>query len=362
MKARFWIVTSALLVLGLVLVGCGPQITAEEIVAKVRETLENTEDAHAIVSVTLNAQGVEMSVKAEVWEMAPNKFRAEVLESSQPGTEGMIMVSDGEQGWFYDPAHEQVMVGDVSDLETPLPQEMLGELQEVIQQVLDVTEAKLEGEEMIVGRETYKLTLTPREDAAQDIFPGGGSPTLWVDKENWIVLKAEYVADAFGQGSVEVQSFELNPGLDGTLFTFDAPDGVEVVDVQSMQPVPVTLDEAREQFESQLLVPGYVPEGVTLIEVFTLGDSVILRYDHSPQVSFALIEGSEISKLAPFEAQMSQMTARTQDVTVRGESGTALIDEASGSTLLYWTEDGVTFTIAGRISLEEAIEVAESLN
>ncbi|MFN2169285.1 MAG: LolA family protein, partial [Anaerolineae bacterium] len=112
MKAKFWIVIGLLLVLGLVLAGCGPQITAEEIVDKMRETLESTDDAHAIVAVDVSAQGIEMSAKAEVWEMSPNKFRAEVLESSQPDTEGMIMVSDGQQGWFYDPAHNQVMVGD----------------------------------------------------------------------------------------------------------------------------------------------------------------------------------------------------------------------------------------------------------
>lgn len=359
MKGKFWIVASLLLVLGLVLAGCGPQITAEEIVDKMRETLESTDDAHAIVAVDLSVQGVEMSVKAEVWEMSPNKFRAEVLESSQPDTQGMIMVSDGQQGWFYDPAHNQVMIGDVSELETPLPQEMLGELQDVIQQVLDVTDAKLEGEDTVVGRETYKLTLTPKEDAGRDVFPGGGAPTLWVDKEHWIVLKVEYVADAFGQGSVEVQSFELNPGLDGDLFTFDVPEGAEVVDAKAMEPVPLTLDEAREQAGFQLLVPEYVPGDATLIEVFQMGDSMILRYDHSPLVSFTLVEGSEISKLAPFEAQISKMTAKTQDVTVRGQSGTALTDEAGGNTLLYWTEDGVIFIIVGRIGLDEAIEVVE---
>ncbi len=361
MKRNVWMITGLLLVFALVLAGCGPQITAEEIVDKMRETLENTNDAHAIVAVDLNAQGIEMSMTAEVWEMAPNMFRAEVLESSQPETEGMIMVSDGQQGWFYDPAHNQVMIGDVSELETPLPQEMLSELQGVIQEVLDVTDAKLVGEDTIIGRETYKLTLTPKEDAGRDVFPGNGTPTLWVDKDQWIVLKAEYVADAFGQGSIEVQSFDLNPGLNSDLFTFVVPEGVNVVDAKALQPVPLTLDEAREQAGFQLLVPDYVPEGTTLIEVFKMGDSIILSYDHSPQASFTLIEGSEISELAPFEAQASRMTAKTQDVAVRGQTGTALTDEAGGNTLLYWSENDINFTIAGRISLDEAIEVAESL-
>ncbi|MFN2243267.1 MAG: DUF4367 domain-containing protein, partial [Anaerolineae bacterium] len=32
-----------------------------------------------------------------------------------------------------------------------------------------------------------------------------------------------------------------------------------------------------------------------------------------------------------------------------------------GNTFLYWTENDITVTIAGRISLEEALQVAESL-
>ena len=51
----------------------------------------------------------------------------------------------------------------------------------------------------------------------------------------------------------------------------------------------------------------------------------------------------------------------SQDITVRGQSATVISDEAVGNTFLYWTEDGVTVTIAGHIGLEEALQVAESL-
>jgi outer membrane lipoprotein-sorting protein len=337
----------------LALAGCGKEITAEEIVAKMQETVDSTLDAHAIVVVEVNAQGIEISVTAELWEQAPNRIRAEVLEASEASLVGTTLVNDGENGWFYEPARNQVMVGAVEELDTPLPQEMLVGLQEVIQDVLDATDVELVGEETVIGRQAYKLEASPREDAAEQLFPGNGTATVWVDKDQWIVLKATYEAGAFGRGSMEVQSFELNPGLSANIFTFEVPEGTKVVDVEAQRVVPLTLDEAQAQAGFPLLVPGYVPGGATLIEVFRVDESFVLRYDHSPDVSFTVFQGPEQAGPPPL--------GQTQDITIRGHDATAITDEVGGNTFLYWTENDITVTVAGRISLEEAIQVAESL-
>jgi len=273
----------------------------------------------------------------------------------------MVIVSDGRTAWFYDPSANRVMVGCLDELETPLPKEMLTNLQDLIQEVLDLSDVKLVGEEAVLDRQAYQLTLSQKEDAERQVFPGGGTATLWIDQEQWIPLKATYEASAFGQGEVELRSFELNLGLDNDLFTFEPPADAEVVDLESQQPEPLTLDEAREQAGFQLLVPDDVPAGATLIEVFKLGDSFILRYDHSPNVSFAIVQGSEISELAPLEAQAATLTADIQEVTVRGQAGSAIVEPAEGNTLLSWRENGVPITVVGRISLDEALQVAESL-
>jgi hypothetical protein len=211
----------------------------------------------------------------------------------------------------------------------------------------------LDGEEQVAGRQAYKLVASPKEESGEELFPGNGTATLWVDKEQWIVLKATYEASTFGQGTMEVQSFELNPGLPDSLFAFEIPEGTTVVDVEAQRPVPVTLDEARAQVDYRLLVPGYVPQGATLIEVFKAGDSIVLRYNHSTKVSFTIIQGPELSGPPP--------VGQSQDLMVRGQSATAITDEASGNTFLYWTGDGVTVTVAGHISLDEALKVAEAL-
>ncbi len=354
MLNRIWIALGLLLVLSLALAGCGNQITAEEIVARMQETVENTQDAHAVISASVNVQGIEITAKAEVWEKSPNKVRAQVLEASEPDLVGSIVVSDGQQSWSYEPARNIVRVGSAGEIDTPLPEEMLTELRDVIQAVLDVSDVELVGEEAVAGRQAYKLTLSPREDAEQSFFPGDGTATLWVDQEQWFVLKAEYEGGTFGQGSMQVQSFELNPGLSDDLFTFTVPEGATVIDIEAQKPVPLTLDEAREQAGFSLLVPEYVPAGATLIEVFRVEDSFVLRYDHSPEVSFTVIQGPELASPPPL--------GQAQNVSVRGQSGTAITDDAGGTTFLYWTDGNVTLTVAGRISLDQALQVADSLN
>lgn len=353
MNRRILALGGLFLALGLMLAGCGNAITAEEIVAKMEETIENTDNAHAVIQANVDAQGMAMAVTAEVWEKMPNKVRAEVRNSSEPRFAGMVMVSDGQQAWLYEPAKNRVTVGATGEMDMPLPQEMLGSLQETIQEVLDVSDVDLAGEEAVAGREAYKLTLSPREDAGQEVFPGNGTATIWVDKEQWIVLKATYEASAFGMGSMEVQSFELNPGVPDDIFDFQAPEGATLVDAEAQKPVPMALDEAIAQADFPLMVPETVPGNATLIEVFRAGELFVLRYNHSTEVSFTVVQGPELVGPPPL--------GQSQDITVRGQSATIVSDEAGGNTFLYWTENGVTVTVAGHISEQEAVQVAESL-
>jgi hypothetical protein len=96
-----------------------------------------------------------------------------------------------------------------------------------------------------------------------------------------------------------------------------------------------------------------VPDGATLIEVFKVGDSFVLRYNHSTQISFAVVQGPELAGPPPL--------GQTQGITLRGQEATVVSDGSGGNTFLYWTENGVTVTVAGHIGVEQALQVAESL-
>jgi outer membrane lipoprotein-sorting protein len=352
MSKRWFFGLSLLVAISLLVVGCQSQPTAEEIVVKLKEVEASTEDAHAVLVIDIQGQGMDENLTVEVWEKKPDKFRAEVLESSDPDYAGAVTVADGQQVWMYQPSKNEVVVGEVGPDGSSSPRDMIREVDEVIQRALDTSEVNLAGEEDVAGRKTYKLELTPTEN--EDAFlPAGSKATLWVDQEDWFVLQAEISGDLLGRGWMSVRSFELNTGLDEGLFQFDIPEGAQVTDMKDKRPTSVTLDEARSRAGFPLLVPGYLPEGVTLIDVLAMGEAIILRYDHSP-ISFTIIQGSGDDTMPlPVGSQQSE-------VPVRGQTAT-LFSDGGSSNLLTWTENGVVITIAGYISQDELLKVAESL-
>jgi outer membrane lipoprotein-sorting protein len=351
MNKRWFIGLSVLVMIALLLGGCQRKPTAEEIVAKLKEVEASTEDAHAILEFNAQGQGMDEELVVEVWEKKPNKFRAEVLEANDSEFVGAINVTDGRQVWMYEPSKNEVVVDEVGPDEPSSFREAIQHMEDMIRQTLDAIDAELVGEEDVAGVATYKLELTPREDD-EAILPAGSQVTLWVDQERWVVLQAYFSGGIAGEGQMRVRSFELNTGLADDRFRFEIPEGAKVTKAEDKRPKPLTLDEARVQADFTLLVPAYLPEGATLVDVLTVDEAFILHYDHS-MTSFTVIQGQPQGVR---EAPAGQKT----EVTVRGQTAN-LITDGLGNSFLTWTEDGVAITIAGRISQEEILKVAESL-
>jgi len=374
MNKRWIAGLSLLAVLSLLVGGCESRPTAEEIVAQMRAVEANTEDAHAVVAFSAQTQAMDVELVVEMWEKKPDKFRAEVLEASDGDIVGAVSVTDGQQAWMYHPGENEVVVGDLQALsETGMdeadvlnPRQALEMMDEVIQWVLDNYDVRLVGEEDLDGAATYVLEFTPRpgEETALPIPIDKG--TLWVEQERWIALQAKFEGGTLGQGSMRVRSVEFNVGVDDDRFRFDVPADADVIDVETTQPTPLTLDEARAQAGFTLLVPGYVPDGATLIYVFSANGAFTLHYDHSP-ISFTvtqrlLREGEDLEQQIEerFSRQVQEQQVTVSDQVVRDQTAT-LIADGQGNHFLTWTEDGVVVIIAGRIDPDEILRVAESL-
>jgi outer membrane lipoprotein-sorting protein len=363
MNKRLLFVSSIVAALVLLLTSCQTGPTAEEIVAKMQEVEASTEDAHAVVEFSVQFEDEDMQVVVEMWEKRPGKFRAEVLEAGEAEFEGVISVTDGEQAWLYHPGENVVITGALGDIdsdELPVdPQQAIQFMEEGIQWAMDNLDVELAGEEDLNGLATYKLEFTPKEGEEYPMpIPVDGKVTLWVEKERWIALQAHLDGGSFGEGWVRVRSFAFNAGVPDELFQFEIPEGAEVIDIEDMTPTPLTLAEAEAKAEFDLLVPTYEPDGVTLIEVFQVGEAFVLRYDHSA-TSFTVVQG-DMPHTQGDPSEGSAHSGETVEVDMRGQTATLATDGA-GNSFLSWTEDGVTITIAGHISSDEIVKVAESL-
>lgn len=331
--------------------GCAAKVTAEEVIAKVKEVVANTNDGHAVIELTADVQGESVQAVVEVWGRQDNKARAEVLESNRDELAGVIAVTDGQTAWLYHPAEDQVIVTDVSDMPAD-QQAIIQGMEDLIQEVLDASDVEMLAEEEVAGAETYKLSLTPKEGEEQS-WPIVGTATLWVDQEQWIVLKAHLAAVNLGEGMMQVRSFELNPGLGDEVFTFELPAGVEVVNVEDEIMEHLTLEEAEAQAGFDLLTPAYVPDGAVLVDVMKGQGAFVLLYD---------LDGANFTVTQSLGElpSLSELPGLGETVTVRGVQAT-LVTEADTASFLAWQESGINFSVAGRIGGDEAVKIAESL-
>lgn len=352
---------------GLALAAFNGDPTPEEVLTRAVETLDAAQDGHAVLLVEADTPDMSGWATLEVWGKKPPegnpdahpKFRAEVRETSEAEAQGAVAVSDGEQFWLYVPARNTVWTGAVEEMrDVEQMPAYEGELpfdspQTFVDWLLQVSEVTLLGTEEIGGREAYTLQFVPRPEELPEVAATGGTGTAWVDQARWVPLQAAFDGGSIGQGQVTAELVELDMGLSDDLFTFQIPDGVEVLLIEDRLPQHLSLDEAEADFD--LLTPSHLPEGATLVDVMKMGDAIVLRYE-SAQGPFAVGQGTDGRAVEP-------PPASGEPVSLRGTTGTLFTNENEEGTKVFlaWTEDGRTFTVSGAISGEEALRVAESL-
>lgn len=360
---------------GLALAAFNGDPTPEEILTHAVEILDAAQDGHAVLSIEADTPDRSGWATLEVWgkklpEGNPDahpKFRAEVREASEAEAQGAVAVSDGAQFWLYVPARNTVWTGVVEEMhnveEMPAYEGKLpfDTPQTFVDWLLQVSEVTLLGTEEIGGHEVYRLQFVPRPEELPEVAAAGGTGTAWVDQVRWMPLQAAFDGGSIGQGQVTAELVELDVGLSDDLFTFQIPDGVEVVPVEDRSREHLSLDEAEAAvgFDPstgsgyRLLTPSHLPEDATLVDVMKMGNTIVLRYE-SAQGPFAVGQGTDGRAVEP-------PPASGEPVSLRGTTGTLFADEEGTKIFLAWTEDGRTFTVSGAISGEEALLVAESL-
>jgi outer membrane lipoprotein-sorting protein len=371
-KRNLWIIIGSVILLSAVLSGFVLlQNSAEDILTQTLETMKTIKDVHAVIE--LNVDSIERSANAtiESWvrhtENGPGAFRIEVLETSEEKATDALAVSDGETLWVYAPSMGQVFVGSADDAKAMLAEkehemgsfeggdfEHPENTEEVVQKLLEYFTAEKAGTEIVADSAAYALKLQPiPEQMPAEYAAVGGFITLWIDKEQSVPLGFEYAGGNFGEISATVLEIDINTGLEDALFTFEISDNVEVVPFADLAPQSITMDEAADSIEFEILTPGELPQGATHVDILEVRGTVVLRYTLPEGGSFSVVQGS--SDEAP------EQPTEGQPLDVRGVSGTLFVDDDGSQVLLTWREAGLFYYIAGDLSADQALVVAESL-
>lgn len=303
--------------------GAGQQVSASDIINKMRDTMKTTQTSQAAVdlSLNLNKDGIKalvqtfmsstaangtstvtnnedwsaklpdsVSATVKVWKQSPDKARIEVANSSLPGVGGAVAVYDGQKFYAYSPANNTFYTGTPSQM-NQMPAEMQQmmsstDFQKQLDDLIAQADVKLLGSEKVAGLDSYKLDITPKPGAVDSlnlpkmiqteagILIKDLHATLWVDKDRWIPLKLTLDHPNLGQFTYSATQVDLNKSIDASQFTLQAPSGAKTVDLDQVKndvsPKTITLPQASDAATKEgwkLLQPTYVPNNATLVDV-----------------------------------------------------------------------------------------------
>ncbi len=365
------------LISALALAACGASLpTADEIVERMEAAREATTSAHAVVAVDFTAPEGAGRIVVEGWmeriDAADEaghpaaRVRAEVIEASEEELAGTVAVTDGETFWLYSPAENAAITGEAGQMRQAAAATPAGAatmLTDLLAQGLDAVDLEVLGTEQVAGKETWKVRVTPKaETSARLRLDGIIEGTLWVDTELALPLKLALDASDFGSGTVEVQLLETNQPIDPARFSFTPPAGATVVQAEELAarmgaPAAATLDEARSAVSFTLREPGYLPAGMALVEVRVVGTSTVILNYAGEAGSVSVVQSNEDVGRDREPPAGSQ----EREVSVGGLPATLITGADGQGSLLRWEDGGVRYVVAGTISGDEAIQIAEGL-
>ena len=361
----------------LALAACGPTLpTAEEIVSKMEQARAATQSAHATVAIDFTSPERTSHIVVEGWTEQTgtndaagkpmSRMRAEVRASTEPTLVGMVVVNDGTTFWLYNQAKNTVVTGEAAKMKAATAATPAGTatlLTNLIAQGLDAVDLAVLGSEQVAGTATWKVKVTPKAATSTQLqLDRMIVGTLWVDTDQALPLKLILDAGDLGRGTVEVQSFETNQAIDATRFTFTPPADAQVVQAaelvaQQQAPQVASLAEARAAVAFTLREPTYLPADLALVEVRLISTTtVILNYSGTGGSLSVVQSNAEVGndRVPPTDSQAA-------DVLVAGNPATLITGSANQGSFLRWQVGDVRYVVAGTLTGDEALKVAEGL-
>jgi len=386
-KVVLWVfVGIAVLIAGLLSGFVLLQPSAEDILITTLESVDSIQDGHVVFTIDSDTIEKSLSGTIEVWGQRvgdkKGAFRLEVLDASDAELDGVTLVSDGETLWAYSPQKNQVLLGTLEEARAMMAEKKLNgfdfmdgkfsekDLQEAetnhpknaedaVQKLSEYFKISKSGSDTLAGTSVQTIKLDPiPEQMPSEYTALGGYIELWIDPDRNVPLGAAFTGSSIGDISVETLELELNQGVDASLFKFDIPAGVEILSFADLEPRSLSLEEASNNAEFNLLTPDVSLVGGTLVDVINVRGAIVQRFALQDGGSFSLIEAPTS------EDQMDSFSVPSvekQSVDLRGVSGTLFSSNSGDQVLLTWTEGDLIVTISGDLTQEQALAVAESL-
>lgn len=335
-------------------------VQGQQLLSKAAQNLRAAKTLHAIFDITIAGPAVNGTLKTEVWNASPGKNRTVVLQSTVSQLPaGSITVSNGKQIWHYDPVKKVVYTGPVSE-NAATSQDENAFIMNIVQSVFTRSNATLvSSSASINGHDAYDVYVASTA-SGQSANASSGNLTydgdVYIDKTGTLPLRVKLTIQGFGQVTLDLPTLVLNQPVADTLFTFVPPPGVKVLPFPktgTSNTGTITLAQAQQQAGYHLLsIPAsqtaYKLQGVDALGA--PGNQIFTLNYIKGSTTFAISEGKSLANLP----------GSGQQISLRGT--TATLSTVGSTMTLTWTEKGVGIQIAGTLSKDEIVAIANLLS
>lgn len=187
-----------------------------KIIKKVQKTYDKMDNLSATFKQveTFKITGSQTETSGKIFIKNGVKYRFK--------SEDQVIVTDGKTIWTYNEMSKQLLIDNVRENSGALlPRDLLFKYPKKYY-------STLLGEEKSGKNEFYKIRLDPKEDVHGYIK----SVKLWIDKDNWHILMIETTDLNGNQSRFEITDIDTKSKLSDDLFTYQADDSVNVVDMR----------------------------------------------------------------------------------------------------------------------------------
>ncbi|MGE7919027.1 LolA family protein [Viridibacillus sp. NPDC093762] len=336
------------------LVGCSTeesQFSPEQVIQNTLKDSKPVGPYYGEYDMTLSDE--KMHVKE--WIGEGSKRRIEI--SDEKGKQQSLSVNDGENMTSYDQAQNTAIVMSITDELKDVSQSSPKEQAELLlKAVKDTHDISLKGEEKILDRKTYHLVAKGKGE--KTLF---GDMEIWVDKENWMVLKTK-ISTVSGDTQMEYTKLDFDAKIPNSTFTLDLPKDVKIQEIDStMKSEQITSDELPTVFKKAFL---YFPEKskfkMAKIEVMDVVDhkELSIEYEKDGVVFFSL----SVLPTPKDTGEKTETIPGEKQVKVRGQKGSIM--EMNTFRSVSWSEKGFNYTIMPTnpdLKMKEILKMVEDM-
>jgi outer membrane lipoprotein-sorting protein len=354
------------------------QPSAEEIVSNMRIKIDSLEDYSFTMYVNSTSGGHNPEIHKVVWKR-PYLMKTTILSPDKNSE--VIMASDEDFQWIYSPESETVFKMEIFDnfddlklFEPNIYAEFLDGI------ILNGRSPSLLETENTNGKSVYVLELIPSEENESLQWKS----RIWVDRENWTLLRYElYDNEEDVYLEIEIRDMKLNTGIPDSEFKFKIPDGAQVKVLEpedfKNEPEKMTLEEARQLIDFEVIIPEYLPDGYEF-SYSMVSSSMDMHYSTFVHSGFSAFAGQHYEKITlvytkgDSEMRITESVSETglpeiQDFESEGEY--ILVNNRNGTIFpifggdikaLTWQDGELEITIVSSLDKAELLNIAESFS